>query len=329
MVPQTLSEWDLAEVKELLHARVFEADTLEFKQALPHKSADGERCRLRRTCAAFANSYGGFLVFGVADDRTSLPDDRLLGIDQATDFLRYFGEYPRASTPSVDWKAASAPLPLGNGRDLHIIHIERTWREPHAIGNKDEGWDFPKRTNKGNDGMSIEEVRAAFTEPAELRQRVEAFHIAVRYNRDNWQKQRAMLDKEPGSFRVHGTMLRVLEDYLSRPFLRDRIDLDDVAHMWQSARIIQGVIDARIQQQPKDHATRLDATLRGVLDKALPVCERILETIKRIAEEMAGRPAQPVVTYTPFVFDSSHVPSVISTVSLQLDSLAPSPEKPG
>jgi hypothetical protein len=44
---------------------------------------------------------------------------------------------------------------------LHIVHIPKSWNGPHAHGSPESGWRFMKRTNKGDEGRIIEEVRSA------------------------------------------------------------------------------------------------------------------------------------------------------------------------
>ena len=85
MIPGALSEWTVDNVRSLLMQGVFESDRFDFKERLPDpKDADG-KLRLRKTCAAFANSAGGFLVFGVKDDRGLHADERLVGVEAVLD----------------------------------------------------------------------------------------------------------------------------------------------------------------------------------------------------------------------------------------------------
>ncbi len=165
-VPTRLEEWTLDAVRELLAKGVFESDWFDFKMALPHRDAKDDKERLRKTIAAFANTDGGYLVYGVKDDRGLPVDERIVGIDQAFDFPRHFGEYgsgPKIA-PSVDWEPRSEPIKIPEtGKLIHVIWIKRSWRKPHAIleGMK---FIFPKRTNKGTEDMSYIEVRQAFQE---------------------------------------------------------------------------------------------------------------------------------------------------------------------
>ena len=118
--------------------------------------------RLRKTCCAFANSEGGFIVYGIADNRSLPTSERIMGLDINTDFPEHFGNYPRSCVPSISWKFRNPPIALNDDRVLHIVHIPRSWSSPHAVGDPEQDWQFVKRTNKGNEGMSIEEVRLGY-----------------------------------------------------------------------------------------------------------------------------------------------------------------------
>lgn len=75
---------------------MFESESLDYKEALPHPNDATGKDRLRHACCAFANSDGGFLVFGIANDKTKSPEDRLIGLDKNFDFPEQFGNYPRS-----------------------------------------------------------------------------------------------------------------------------------------------------------------------------------------------------------------------------------------
>jgi predicted HTH transcriptional regulator len=162
MVPKTLSEWSIEAIRTLLLAGVHESEEFDFKEMLPHAQNEKAKARLRAACCAFANGAGGYIVFGIVDDRAKTPPDRLVGLPAAVDFPAMFGEYPKLCNPSVHWTFRNPPLGLPSGQLIQIVHIPPSWKAPHAYGDVDQGWRFTKRTNKGTEGMSIEEIRGSF-----------------------------------------------------------------------------------------------------------------------------------------------------------------------
>lgn len=170
MVPTTLDEWSRDLVKKLLTTETFEKDWFDFNQQLPHPAVKEDKLGLSAACAAFANAAGGFLVFGVKDDRKLSPDDRLVGVE-AKDFPEQFGNYPAKCSPSVDWDFKSIPLP--SGRFIQVVHLPISWRAPHAVEPKEGMFQFPKRTNKGTEYMTFSEVQAMFLDLQEKRRKLE------------------------------------------------------------------------------------------------------------------------------------------------------------
>lgn len=56
MIPNSLEEWTLEKINELIIKGVSESDIHDFKKDLP----DAET--LTKLCCAFANSKGGFII---------------------------------------------------------------------------------------------------------------------------------------------------------------------------------------------------------------------------------------------------------------------------
>jgi hypothetical protein len=166
LIPKTLEEWDIPIIEDLLLKGYYEPEFFDFKEMLPHSKNEEDKERLKQSCCAFANSGGGFLVFGIKDDKKMPIHERLIGIDESlpsqNDFPENFGNYPANCTPSIDWDFRNPPLRLSTGKVIHVVHVPQSWNAPHAFGKRDDGWRFYKRTNKGNEGMSYEEVRLLF-----------------------------------------------------------------------------------------------------------------------------------------------------------------------
>lgn len=168
MIPETLADWTLEMIEALLHQGIFESDRFDFKEKLPHKSDEKDKQRLVKACASFANSGGGFLIFGVKDNKGLTPSQRLIGLDPGEDFPERFGNFPSSADPSVEWTFRNPALRLQDGRLVHVAHIAPSPRRPHAVLDQDRWW-FCKRTSKGTEAMSYHEVRDAFTDAARRR----------------------------------------------------------------------------------------------------------------------------------------------------------------
>lgn len=183
MIPETLEEWTLDVVERLLAQGVFESDRFDFKEMLPQAKGHSEKLRLRKTCAAFANSGGGFLVFGVKDEKGLSVADRLVGLDPTFDFPVQFGSFPSGCEPTVDWTFRNPAVALASGRLVHVVHVPRGARRPHGLD--DEGrWYFTKRTNKGNEAMSYGEIQSAFRARGEKLAKVRFVRAEIEHVRE-------------------------------------------------------------------------------------------------------------------------------------------------
>jgi len=70
MIPGTLDEWDYDRIRQLVIDGYCETDTFDFKPTLKHvfgdpKKRDEYNERILNIVCAFANTYGGFIVFGI------------------------------------------------------------------------------------------------------------------------------------------------------------------------------------------------------------------------------------------------------------------------
>lgn len=162
-IPLTIEEWTLDSIRELITAGAFEGKTFDFKELLPHGKDNEGRERLVTSCAAFANTGGGFLIFGVSNDRTMAGDSRIVGLDIGIDFAANFAAYPSKCTPPVNYAIKS--VPTGPSRSIQVVAIHKGAKCLTAIGDSKNGWRFPYRTSGGTNAyMGYEEIKNRFLE---------------------------------------------------------------------------------------------------------------------------------------------------------------------
>jgi hypothetical protein len=152
MIPDALTGWSLPTIEEIARAGDTENDRFGLKGDL--QPAEHQR----KTVAAFANSEGGFLVFGVTNDR------RVLGVTNPELVRDFGGKLRDGLSPSVEFRFADRPLTLSTQSLVYVAHVPKSTRGPHAV-YVNNAWTFLKRTAAGNnDPMTYEEIRAAFTD---------------------------------------------------------------------------------------------------------------------------------------------------------------------
>lgn len=162
-VPDSIDEWNYDTVNHLVSAGYFETDTFDFKKLLVSKGDPNHNLRLSKTAAAFANSLGGFIIFGVKDWKQGLTaQDRIVGIDYDSEMAQHFGNAIGRSDPSIFYIAGNPPIPIpGSERVIFVVKIPNSFKAPHSV-SEDNRPCFYKRTNQGNEPMSHEEIRLAF-----------------------------------------------------------------------------------------------------------------------------------------------------------------------
>ncbi|HFD31766.1 MAG TPA: ATP-binding protein [Gammaproteobacteria bacterium] len=184
MIPRDLEDWTEELIIEMLRTSIFESEHFDYKESLPHPSDQSAKGRLRKTCCAFANTDGGYLVFGISDDRTLPPKNRLIGLPKELDFPEHFGNYPKNCFPSIYWQFKNPPITLDSGKLIQIVYIPASPESPHATGHIENGWQFMKRTNKGNEPMAPDEVRLRFLSFYEKRIKLELLKAELEMLRD-------------------------------------------------------------------------------------------------------------------------------------------------
>ncbi|MBL9005282.1 MAG: ATP-binding protein [Myxococcales bacterium] len=202
MIPETLGGWTLEVIHRLVEQGIFETDRFDFKEMLPNPKDDAGKRRLRRDIAAFANVEGGFLIYGVKDDKRLPAEQRIVGVPKTQDFPVEFGNFPSACEPSVAWDFKNSPLMIDGGRAIHVVHVPSSRTKPHGVFEEDRWW-FPKRTNKGTEPMSYEEVRQAFLDAGRRRSELAWLKSEVTRIRDLSQRVN-ILSSRTGDFDEHG-----------------------------------------------------------------------------------------------------------------------------
>ncbi len=293
MIPQSIEDWTLETIKTIAQKGIFENEYFDFKEKLPHSKNTNDKERMFKTCAAFANSNGGFLIFGVKDDKGLSVEDRLVGIDLNLDFPEQFGNYPAKCEPSVDWDFLNPPLKLENDNVIHVVHIKAGWQKPSGF-SKDDVWYFPKRTNKGTEFMSYQEIRDMFLNYEEKRNKlmmfiheIQTIYFLANHNITRIKKQ--SYEKPPPSFDT-SILTNIFPD-ISSVLIEDQsittyfIDLRLVVNSFNSTRNLydQTLIRYGLSAVEQVQSDYFDEFLK-LSEKILELCIELHDRIYSIAK---------------------------------------------
>jgi hypothetical protein len=171
MLPARLEDWTLATIETIAASGIMENDVYEFKADLQPPEHQ------QRNIAAFANTRGGYLIFGVSDDR------RVVGVKNP-ELIRDFGtKINRNIEPAPSYTFAPR-LTLSSSNFVYVVEIEPSPRGPIAL-HVDQRLIFLKRTAAGNnESMTYEEIRLAFQNEEARRKKIRMLIIELRLLRD-------------------------------------------------------------------------------------------------------------------------------------------------
>ena len=166
-VPERLEDWSFDAVLALCAVGRVETDHYDLKRGLPDART------LTKACCAFANSEGGFIIFGVKDQAAKHLDP--CGMDPDREIARDFGHKLKAE-PTI-YFAEPKPLLVPNSRNLlYVFHVPLSPERPHRDELTHRFW---KRTNTGCEPMTFSEVRAQFMNYQERRDLLKMLFIEL------------------------------------------------------------------------------------------------------------------------------------------------------
>lgn len=169
-IPSDVKDWNYELVLELVNKGFYETDWFDLKQELPQK--------MEHTVCAFTNTNGGFIIFGIKDDKSLEPSERIVGLDPSVDFPRLFGDKIEHADPHVKYEFKNPPISIPNvNKVIHVIHIPASKNGPHMTSD----YLFLYRTNKGNQRMSREQLKDAFLEKEVTIQKSAHFRHVLEY----------------------------------------------------------------------------------------------------------------------------------------------------
>ena len=146
----------------------------DFKFNLPDSEG------LTKTCCAFANSLGGFVVVGVKDRGGRF---LVVGIQPDGEIAKKFADKLDA-TPAIEFSPPRMVNVPGGTKVLYVFHVPTSLRRPHLPRSRDKRI-FWKRTPGGCEQMSREEIEEQFLRYEERRDKLKLLFVELLLNREN------------------------------------------------------------------------------------------------------------------------------------------------
>ncbi len=171
-----LSQIDLATLQGLIANGVAEDKTLEYKRVLP-SSGDHDKAEFLADVSALANSSGGFILFGVAEQKgraVALPG--LGGIDEDAEKLRLESMMLAGIQPRIPIYRFSS-IELSPGNSVLVLEVEQSWLSPHMVAVQ-HSCRFFARNSAGKYLMDVQQIRTAFLASATISDQLRDLRLA-------------------------------------------------------------------------------------------------------------------------------------------------------
>ena len=167
---KSFDEIDEADIQYLFDNQVLESNTLDYKEHLPSFDNRDEKKKLINDVLAFANTNGGFIVFGIADSF-----DKPIGVDFSEDsdkFLLKISNCIRDSSEPRFTKMESRFIDVADSKKVLVLKIHPSWNAPHrnTLDNT-----FYGRSVNSNFLMDIQELRRQFLSHGKTQEKIEHF----------------------------------------------------------------------------------------------------------------------------------------------------------
>jgi hypothetical protein len=175
LIPTKLSDWNY-DVIQNLASKYLETNTFDFKFTI--KSLDPKTNQsIINTACAFANTNGGFLVFGV--NRKDDAHYVIEGLDKSDNYAKEFGDKISSINPTIHFNFLNPPISIPkSNKILFVAEIPLSKDRPHMT----ENGVFYYRTNKGNEIMDYEQVKEAFLRYEERKHKLRFLYTELLYN---------------------------------------------------------------------------------------------------------------------------------------------------
>jgi Schlafen, AlbA_2 len=164
-----------ADLLALIETKTNEGKEIEYKRELPG-NADRERREYLYDVSSFANTLGGYLIFGM-EESGGIPIEPtgMQGINP-DDEIRRLEEMARHGIRPPITGIQTAPVNLAAGPLVIVMRIPKSWNPPHQVTYQ-KAFRFYARDTNGKYQLDVNELRAVFTRSQEIGEKMRQFRI--------------------------------------------------------------------------------------------------------------------------------------------------------
>lgn len=138
-------DWNLEQLKEWLSQSLTQEDNnFDLKEKIPND--ENGKCRLKKEFCGFANGNGGFLFFGIDDNKN------IHGLDKNNnEFNTILSQIVTSNVfpPTICWKICNIIDIERDKKCVYFVKINESvyWNKPHVFYKDEKGLFIPMREN--------------------------------------------------------------------------------------------------------------------------------------------------------------------------------------
>ena len=164
----------LEDIQQLKVTAAPESKTIEYKEKLNLEKPE-DRIEFACDVSSFANTDGGHLIYGVAEDKgvpVGIPGIDIENADELN--LQIESICKDSIDPRLPDISIPPPIHLENDSFIQILYIPPSWKSPHMVkaGNRSR---FYARGNSGKFQLDVHQIRDAFLRSETEDKKVERF----------------------------------------------------------------------------------------------------------------------------------------------------------
>lgn len=163
------------DLKDLIENHVIEKKDLDYKLTLP-SGRDADKKEFLADIVSFANTSGGNIIYGIAQDNATGCPKELAGMDLSNkdqEILRLESFIRDGIEPRIP-PVAIQPVQLTNSKTIILIRIQKSWLSPHRVKYAGEHRFYARGTN-GKYELDVEELRTAFLFRDNINEKIKRF----------------------------------------------------------------------------------------------------------------------------------------------------------
>ena len=164
----------LEDIQQLKVTAAPESKTIEYKEKLNLEKPE-DRIEFACDVSSFANTDGGHLIYGVAEDKgvpVGIPGINIENADELN--LQIESICKDSIDPRLPDISIPPPIHLENESFIQILYIPPSWKSPHMVkaGNRSR---FYARGNSGKFQLDVHQIRDAFLRSETVDKKIELF----------------------------------------------------------------------------------------------------------------------------------------------------------